>query len=479
MIQETRKTLRNVLLLIVQRGFHILGAAVFALVVPRMMGPEIFGRYALITSLSLWFALASGMGAVSVMTRFVPEMILRQDRTGVRRLVSGMLALRLSNGVVAAALYLLLTTLWLQEIDWTALLAVAGSVLLRTGGNIFFTLFLGLNQAARWGMGEFLRRWVTIFTLLTGYYLGGLRGGCLGLLVTELVILIVGFWWGRFWIDWKEFKIDWGYLRPFVSYSSLFFVSNLLLTLSQRSGEALVKLFSGAYVEVGYYGAAYAIYQTIAHAMWQISVAFAPLFQMLLAEGRTEQLQLWVERLLKWIAIGGVLAVFGAMLPARSLIPWMLGAKFTQVYLNLIPLTVSLLTLALTNACRLLALTYDRPETALKAAIVQIAAFWGLGSMLVVEGGSLAGCSAVLIASALQAGYFVWKTRCLLAFSLRGWFSAVATGALFLPLVWLAESLLTQTLLYALFLLGYGVALLTFKVVTLTELTELRRATRF
>ena len=56
----------------------------------------------------------------------------------------------------------------------------------------FFTLFLGLNQAARWGMGEIFRHGLTIVTVIIGFYLSGLQGALLGLFLTELVVLSIG-----------------------------------------------------------------------------------------------------------------------------------------------------------------------------------------------------------------------------------------------------------------------------------------------
>ena len=43
------------------------------------MGPDLFGRYALLTSVSMWFAMLSGLGAVSLMTRTVPQFTAAGD----------------------------------------------------------------------------------------------------------------------------------------------------------------------------------------------------------------------------------------------------------------------------------------------------------------------------------------------------------------------------------------------------------------
>lgn len=70
-MSEARQTVRNAGWLVAQRGLHVLTATLVAMLVPRLMGPGVFGRYALLTSVSMWFAMLSGLDAVSLMTRTV------------------------------------------------------------------------------------------------------------------------------------------------------------------------------------------------------------------------------------------------------------------------------------------------------------------------------------------------------------------------------------------------------------------------
>src|SRR5688572_2408609 len=93
-VSEARHTVRNAGWLVLQRGLHLVTATLFALLVPRLMGPELFGRYALLTSVSMWFAMLSGLGAVSLMTRIVPQFTAAGDLFGLRKLITNLLVLR-------------------------------------------------------------------------------------------------------------------------------------------------------------------------------------------------------------------------------------------------------------------------------------------------------------------------------------------------------------------------------------------------
>lgn len=64
-MSESRQTVRHVAVLAVQRVVLTVAGFLFAAVVPRAMGPEVFGQFSTLLASSLWFSLMSGFGAVS------------------------------------------------------------------------------------------------------------------------------------------------------------------------------------------------------------------------------------------------------------------------------------------------------------------------------------------------------------------------------------------------------------------------------
>jgi O-antigen/teichoic acid export membrane protein len=478
MITEAQIAVRNAGLLVAQKGSHIITGLLFAALVPRLMGPDTYGRYALITSILIWFALFSGISAAQTMSRFVPQFIVRRDREGLQKFFSSLLALRMTTGALAALLYFLFTAFWFPELDSLTLVIVAGSVFFRTGAKLFFALFLGLNQAARWGMGETINRWLTLILVILGFYLGGLQGAGFGLLLTEVAMVAIGYRLAGQYVSWSKLRLDREYLAPYLRFSLSFYGSNLLLSISQHSGEVLMRIASGDYVQVGYFGLAYRIYFIAAVAIWQFTMAFSPLLTTLLTEGKTEEIKWWVERLLKWMAVGGTFAVLSVVLLGTDLVPLALGADYRPVAVNLIPLMLALLTYGLGSAARLLALTYNRPGAALEAAALHLTGFIGLGAPLVAWRGSLAGCLAVLAASVLYAGYFTWRMRGVVKYSLWKWALPILLGGLFAPLALLRSSWPFNVALFGAFIAGYAGLLLLLRIVTPGEIESMRRGLR-
>ncbi len=478
MIAEAQTTIRNVSLLLAQRGLLVAGNLIFAALVPRLMGPGNYGRYALVTSLAIWFGLLSNLGLTQVMGRYVPEFILQGEKEKLKKFFNHLLVVSLMSGGLLAGAFLFFALLWLKDLDALLLTAMAVTVFLRTWAHPFFSLFLGLNQAARWGMSDIFRRWVSLFFLLPGFYLGGLLGACLAFLLAEFGVVAVGIWWGRSYLSWSEMGVDIDYLIPYLRFGFVFFIGSLLAAAFQNSGEVLIRFYHKDYDQVAYFNLAYNVYLTVSVAIPQFALAFAPLMTTLLAEGKTEALRQSAEHLLKWLTVGGVWVVFGVLLLGNDLVPLVLGVAYKPVAANLLPLSMMLLMQALSGVATVLTLVLDRPRIALTAATIRLAAFWGFGIPLVASLGSLGGCVAALLASMLCAGYFIFGIQKLISFSLRRWAWEIGLAALFLPLGWLRLGWVVNLTLYLVFLIGYCSLLLLSGIITLPEIAAVGRAIR-
>lgn len=409
--RDTTVAMRNARWVMVQRGSQIAGGVLFALIVPRWMGPDEFGRYALVTSISMWFALLTGMGTVSMMTRAVPGFVLRRDLAGLRTLVSGLTGLRAGGGLLAAALYLALTMTWLRDIDVIGLLFIAGAVFSRTVANILLALMLGLNQAARWALGETLRRWLTFVLVVAGYYALGFRGACLGYFAAHAAALVFGAWTAREYVDWRALVPKLEFLAPYLRTGASFAAGNILLALSQRTGETLVHLSTGSFAEVGYFGVAYGVYVAAGQALWHFALSFAPMLVGWKEQGDMPAIRDWISRFAFRLIAGAVALAVLMVLVGRIAVWLVLGSEYTSVAASLPPLAIAMVALTVASISRLRALVADRPGVTAIAAGLELAAFWGVGAILAPAYGSYGAALAVLVGAAVNAGFSTWRLR--------------------------------------------------------------------
>jgi O-antigen/teichoic acid export membrane protein len=173
-----------------------------------------------------------------------------------------------------------------------------------------------------------------------------------------------------------------------------------------------------------------------------------------------------------------VFVVFGVLFLGNDLVPLVLGAAYQPVANNLLPLSLTLWLQVLNNVGILLTIVYNRPKIAVLSAGIRLAALWILGPLLVTKWGSLGGCFAVLLASAIYSGYLTWRMQGVITYSLKKWVWVIALGLLFLPLAWLRSSWSINLILYGIFVMGYCFLLLFLKFVKLSEVVAVWRAFR-
>ncbi|MBN1318587.1 MAG: oligosaccharide flippase family protein [Anaerolineales bacterium] len=472
---EAQNTVRNAGMLVVQWGVQMGGALLTAVIVPRMMGPEIYGQYSLVTSLSIWFVLFSELGLTQVLGRFGSHFAQNQR---LKPFFELLLTVRFLSGAGVAGLYLIITLLWLQDIDPNVLAFLAAVVWMRAVADLFFSLFLGANRSARWGMGQIIRGWVTLVFLPAGFYLGGLSGAAVGLLLAEFVVLALGVRWAWPYLGRPGLRFDFNSVLPQLRFGLVLFGGNLVLAAFRRSGEAIVRIAAADYVEVGYFGLAYHIAMTAATAVPQLTLSFSPLFSSWLEEGDESRVRHWIEVLVKSFAILGVLFIFAILFLGYDLVPFVLGPNYDPVAANLAPLAFSVLAMSISAVAQLLALVYDRPGTITAAAILRLVAFWVLGPVLVVWKQSLGGCIAALAAMVVYAVFLNWRMQRVAPFSLKKWVQAALLGGLFLPLLWLRSTWLINGFLFAISLVGYGGLIALFRIITREEIMGVWRLVR-
>jgi len=291
--------------------------------------------------------------------------------------------------------------------------------------------------------------------------------------VTEILVLGYGIRSFVPRVSRADLTPDLGVLAPYLRFGLSLFGSQLLFAAFHASGPPLVRAISGNYAEVGYFGVAQSIFLVGALALPQFTSSFAPLLGTLLVEGKEGPLGEWAQRLLKWLALAGVLAVVGAMFLAEGFVTIVLGTVYHPVADNLVPLSLALLMLTVSSVMGLLALVHDRPGTTFAASGLRLVVLWILCGLLVGRWGSFGGCYAVFAACVLHAGYFAWRMRHVGGASLKTWGITVGLAGPLLPLLWFRSSMELNLALFGSFVAGYMGLLLVSRLLTPGELLEL------
>jgi O-antigen/teichoic acid export membrane protein len=474
--RRERAAIRHVTLLLVLRGVIVAGGVATAALVPRTMGPATYGRYDLITMLTFWFCMLGGLGTGQVTSRQAPELEAAGAAGRLQALFGNFLVLRVLSSAVVAVLYFLVTRLWLRDLDWAALLILSAVVLLRGPGSLCYALFLGQGRIGRWAIPEVVRQWGSVVFSLPCFLVGGLRGAVVGYLISETVIVAIAVLGVRRSLTWRSLRPDVAAVAPLLKVGLAFWASELVFSAIDRSGAVLVRSVTRDYAQVGLFGVSYQVFMAAVLSTNQISSSFVAILTVLRARGEEAELKAWVERLVKWLAVLAVLGFLGTLLLGGDVIPLVLGPAYRPVVANMIALAATMLLLPLAQVCSLLALTHDRPGTLLRAAVLRLLCFWGLGVPLVMRWGSLGACLAVLAAFAAQAAYFVVKNRAVMGPAFRRWAEVIAGGLSLAPLALLRGGPWSNVALYLVAAGGYLVVLRGLGVISRRELAAVYRS---
>ena len=469
-----RSAVQNAGLLLIQRAGLLVAGLGLAAVIPRLLGPDVYGRYALVSALVVLFSAGTTLGINEIIGRHGAVLAAGRDQAGLRRLFGSLLALRLASGAVAAVAFGILTIFWLRDLDRVGLAAAALAIVARGIWLALFALFLGLNRAARWGAGELIDRWAVLVLIPLGALIGSFRGACIGLLLSEVVVLAAGLWWTRAFLSLR--RPDRAYLAPYLRFGLAFFGSNLLSVAFQGSGEALVRGITGDYAQVSYFGVANGAFLTGMAAIQQLNLAFVSALVMLRQEGKAAMVDDGARRLVSWLTAGSMAVVLAALLVAPDLIPAVVGRAYRPVAANLVPLTLTLVVQPLVSGAGVILLAHDRGRVVLGGSALRLAAFWTLGPLLIWWWGSLGACAAVLVATAAQAAFLGWQVRAHMPRALRAWIVTMALGAPFMAVGGLRGGAWTNAGLWLAVCAAYLAALAVARVITREEIAATWRA---
>jgi O-antigen/teichoic acid export membrane protein len=469
---------RNAGWLVALRVLHLASGVAFAAIIPRMMGREDYGRYALLTSIADWFVMAAGLGFVQVFVQRAPRLIAAGQSGVLRRLFGRLFAMRVYASAVLALVYFVFVRLWLADIPQAAVIALGLAVFVDAVTGVLFAIFVGLGQAAKWGVQEVANRWLAIGLLVLGYRLGGLTGATMALVLVLSITAGLGLILARDFVRPREIHPHWRSSFAHLRFGAAFFVGTLLLSISQRSGEALVRTATGDYEQVALFGVAYSLYLMFESSLGAVSLAFAAPIAALAARGDRLAEAMWMDRLLRMFAVTAMVFMLGGLMVGPDAVRLVAGPSYVESGRVLMPLLAAGVLQVPAVLARLVSIVHGRPKDVALAAGVRLAGLWAFGLVLAAVWGGVGAAAAVLVGSLFYAVTGSWRAHTALDYSQRGWLRAILPGLPFVLLVVLRYDLWRNLGLATIACAGYLVLIFVTRQVSLGELRSIVRAVR-
>ena len=317
-------TIRGLSAVSLNKIVQIAGVAVTVVLVPRLFGPEDYGRFAFALSLAYLGQILGVFGTLDVMGRFVPAM----SKAEASRLYMRHLSLKAFIGIVCALITVVAASLltgWMQ-FNWALLIGIG--VYIHILAWVPFQFALGLNRIGTWMAEQAWRQWTLLFLLLLLLPPFALTGALVALAIMELLFLGLGLWWVRSYWRWRDFGLDWSYLAPYLRFGVGFFLANLTAVALFRSGPLLIEFLTGSSVQTGFFNLALGLFMLAYITSGQYAQSLIPELSRLLDHHQYPRMIGWLRTFAGWGWWLGIGAAALVWVLADRAVPVVFGAEF-------------------------------------------------------------------------------------------------------------------------------------------------------
>ncbi|MDQ4009902.1 MAG: hypothetical protein M3228_04230 [Actinomycetota bacterium] len=369
-----------------------------ATVVPRVLGPADYGRFAVALTVVAIGSVAMTLGGATLLARYVPV-----AAPGERGALARALSVRLARN--RAALFAVLTVMATALVTWdparfppllTALVLIA--LALNVAATLALQADLGLGRAGAWCTRYPLQNAVLVVAAVGLYDVAGTTGAVAAITVSAAVAFGLGVVASTPLLRRRlpPVTVPEGALR----FGLLQATSGVLVQVTQRGGVIVVALLAASSVQTGFAALAIGIALAATYAIGQIfTVSLPRLAERSGLDG--------AESSLRRLA-GGLLAVVVPVVAVTVLtidaaVPLVFGEGYTGAAGALGP-ALAMVVLAPVNALVVQAAALRlQPEATLYAALVSALAFTGAAVLAVPVWGAAGATGAALAGAAAYA----------------------------------------------------------------------------
>ena len=466
----TSKNLSKVALLRIAQYPFI---ALFAITVPRMMGPSIYGQYALFVSVVGMVAAILDLGITEIAARKIPELQQHDDTRGIRTFFSRMLSLKLAVDLLVITVFaVVLSQLRIVPRQYIGALVLA-TLVSDIGATAYGVLF-GLNRMAVCSARDPLRRAAALVLVVVLYRRFGLSGAISSVVLAECLLMLINVGWVRHYISPLELIPSLTYSAPLVRYGLLFYLSWGVTNLWQRLGNTLINYLYHDFAQIAAFDLSNQIFLTATGFTLFLITALAPMFTRLRLDGKEAKLFDWSRRILTYNQIACMAGFAAWLLVGGQLVRVMIGPQYGSLYANVAILLCGSFPMVIVQLGLTFAMAYAEPRSYLVALCVAVMSFL-LSSIVLVPFYGALGCSAATALSCFFCAFTIGlRYRTNLGQALMPSIKAIAIGAALLLGCWLYHGTWVRNCWLLLsFLSLYVAALVISRVI---EWSEIRQA---
>lgn len=388
-----------------------IGLILFLAVIPRSMGAEEYGNFALILALVGMCVLVGALGGVAMFGRFVPKFYADNQPEKVNALFTQLFVIRLVLALPMMILLPYILSILRPDISSEVRMAAVVAYFFGTVSMSCFQLFYGQNRMGRWLFHDASSRLLLVILLAVYWRDFDLKNAVYCLAVVEFILVCPALFLARKYFDFQSAIVQTSTLVSHLKFGLTFFASNLLLMVVWRSGEVLIVSFSGESEQVAFYNLANSVFLALNALFAQIGTILIPSVSALHASGLHGKKEKWLGFYLKYITVATFLALIVISAIGEQVLALLLGQGFTEVTTNLLIISISLLPLNLVRLGIITSVVHDKLRENFLMAGVAMVSFLVSAIFLTPEMGARGVSVSVVISAFSSAIFACWHLK--------------------------------------------------------------------
>ena len=405
---------------------------VSAVIIPRVLGVDLYGQYAAVMAVIVMVQTISSFGLPMVEIRELPPLLSSPDSERGRILGSTIWLTRMVLSILSgAAAYV-----WLGGLDdlvvSDVILPLAALAVLRGAYEASASQLLPLGRVRAYVTLDFLRATLALGVVVVAFRVTGIDGVFRWFGTVFLVLFLFASLLLRRTLPLRPWSARWGSLRPHLGYSLAVFVGELSVVAQAQFVIFIIAIRIGR-TEAGIVAMALQLQAAIQTLYMAGRASLMPILAEIEASGELERLRIWGSLMMRYgVAIGSVGSMTWALI-GGDLLAWFLPAEFAPVHQTGTVILLGVTLYACAAACQ--GLLYIRGlATLASGSSVVYTAVTIVGVLLVLD--SQPGASfRVAGAYALAAAVFFASAYLLLGRVGGLWLPLRRTALLLLPAV--------------------------------------------
>ncbi len=378
---------------------EIAGLGLFSVLLPRYLGPELFGRFAVVLSLTALWTITSSLGASYIFGRFVPEYAISGATHRVRALFMHVIGSRLLLVAVGAPLFDLVLRRALPEASPLALALATAAFAAMTLASALFSVFFGYNQLGASMGREAFGRFALLGALFAFGASAGLERANGALLLIHAAGAVVGVYLCRGLFVFDRSILDWRPALFHLRFGLALFAADLLLRAPWRLGEGALALAGVARPEIAYFNIALSAAAAFGRLLESVATLQIPELGLKHAAGEGSHRDRSLGVALKLLLVASVLFVLAVFVAGPWAVRHLWGERFLGVVPNLLLVAPATLALPFVRTMLALAVVESRLLRNFELGLAGLAVFVPAAWLLVPRYGGLGATGALLAAS--------------------------------------------------------------------------------